>query len=146
MTLKRLQTATALVLGAPTFASLLLVVASPGAASAGDKAPAPPKPALTVTAERPAPATLPVRLGANGNVAAWQEALIGSESGGLRLAEVQVNVGDIVSRGQVLAVFASDTVGADVDQARAASPRPGPRWRSRSCGSNTRGWWRPTAA
>jgi RND family efflux transporter MFP subunit len=118
MTLKRLKTATAFVLGAPTVASLLLVLASSGQAS--DKTPAPAKPALTVTAERPAPATLPVRLGANGNVAAWQEALIGSESGGLRLAEVRVNVGDIVSRGQVLAVFASDTVNADVDQARAA--------------------------
>jgi RND family efflux transporter MFP subunit len=120
MTLKRIKPATALLLGAPILGGLLLAVAFAGRASAGDKDAAPPKPALTVTAERPAPASMPIRLAANGNVAAWQEALIGSESGGLRLAEVRVNVGDIVSRGQVLAVFASDTVNADIDQARAA--------------------------
>ena len=32
---------------------------------------------------------------ANGNVAAWQEASVGSESSGLKLAEVRVNVGDV---------------------------------------------------
>jgi RND family efflux transporter MFP subunit len=119
MTLKRIKPATALLLGAPILGGVLLALTL-GRASAGDKDAAPPKPALTVTAERPAPASMPIRLAANGNVAAWQEALIGSESGGLRLAEVRVNVGDLVSRGQVLAVFASDTVNADGDQARAA--------------------------
>ncbi|HEY1044453.1 MAG TPA: efflux RND transporter periplasmic adaptor subunit [Telluria sp.] len=79
-----------------------------------------PRPALTVTVARPSTATLPVTLGANGNVAAWQEASIGSESVGLRLAEVRVNVGDVVKKGEVLAVFASETVNADVQQAEAA--------------------------
>jgi RND family efflux transporter MFP subunit len=78
------------------------------------------KPALTVTTGTPQRASLPIRLAANGNVAAWQEALIGSESGGLRLADVRVNVGDVVKKGQVLAVFAAETVEADVAQARAA--------------------------
>ena len=59
-------------------------------------------------------------LAANGNVAAWQEAVIGSESAGLRLTDVRVNVGDVVKKGQVLAVFSPDTVNADVAQARAA--------------------------
>jgi RND family efflux transporter MFP subunit len=77
------------------------------------------KPALTVTTGTPQRGTLPIRLAANGNVAAWQEAVIGSESGGLRLAEVRVNVGDVVKKGQVLAVFAPETVDADVAQARA---------------------------
>jgi RND family efflux transporter MFP subunit len=95
------------------------LLASAGAA-ADDKKTEAPKPALTVTTGRPQSATLPVRLGANGNVAAWQEAVIGSESGGLRLAEVRVNVGDVVKKGQVLAVFASETVNADLDQAHAA--------------------------
>jgi RND family efflux transporter MFP subunit len=120
MNLTRIKPATAVLLGAPVLACVLFALASSRRANADDKAAAQPTPALTVTAERPAPASLPIHLGANGNVAAWQEALIGSESGGLRLAEVRVNVGDIVSRGQVLAVFASDTVNADVDQARAA--------------------------
>src|SRR5205085_7758415 len=62
----------------------------------------------------------PVRIGANGNIAAWQEASIGTEANGLRLAEVRVGVGDVVKRGQVLAVFAPDTVQADLNQVRAA--------------------------
>ncbi|TWI64403.1 RND family efflux transporter MFP subunit [Pseudoduganella lurida] len=78
------------------------------------------RPALTVTTTRPQTASLPVRLTANGNVAAWQEASLGSESNGLRLTEVRVNVGDVVKKGQVLAVFSADTVNADVAQARAA--------------------------
>ena len=44
-------------------------------------------------------------LAANGNIAAWQEASIGTEVSGLRLAEVLVNVGDVVKRGQVLATL-----------------------------------------
>jgi RND family efflux transporter MFP subunit len=98
----------------------LCVAAVVSSAAANDKRPEAPKPALTVTTGRPQAATLPVRLAANGNVAAWQEAVIGSESGGLRLAEVRVNVGDVVRKGQVLAVFAAETVDADVEQARAA--------------------------
>ena len=61
-----------------------------------------------------------MRLVANGNIAAWQEASIGAETNGLRLADVRVNVGDVVQRGQILAVFASESVAADVAQARAA--------------------------
>ncbi|MFM2087391.1 MAG: hypothetical protein RLZZ237_2260 [Pseudomonadota bacterium] len=78
------------------------------------------KPALTVTSAKPQPGSLPIKLSANGNVAAWQEAVIGSESNGLRLTEVRVNVGDVVRAGQVLAVFSNDTVNADLAQAKAA--------------------------
>ncbi len=88
--------------------------------AAPDKKAAPVKPALTVTTTRASAAQLPIKLAANGNVAAWQEAVIGSESGGLRLTEVRVNVGDTVRRGDVLAVFSADSVNADVAQARAA--------------------------
>ncbi|TFW28521.1 efflux RND transporter periplasmic adaptor subunit [Massilia horti] len=101
-------------------AALLLTLAATRRADALDKAAPAPKPALTVTTTRPASASLPIRLAANGNVAAWQEAVIGSESAGLRLDEVRVNVGDIVKKGQVLAVFSSDSVNADLAQARAA--------------------------
>ena len=80
-----------------------------------------PKPALTVTTIKPSQANVPVRMTANGNIAAWQEAIIGSESNGLRLTDVRVNVGDTVRAGQVLATFADESVKADVAQARAAA-------------------------
>ena len=77
-------------------------------------------PSLTVATVLPQRVQLPITLGANGNIVAWQEAVLGSEANGLRLKEVRVNVGDAVKAGQVLAVFASETVMADVAQARAS--------------------------
>ena len=93
---------------------------APGRQAAAKPAQAAPKPALTVTAETPQTTLLPIRLAANGNIAAWQEAVIGAESSGLRLTEVRVNIGDVVKRGQVLATFSTDSVQADVAQARAS--------------------------
>ncbi|MFN3375085.1 MAG: efflux RND transporter periplasmic adaptor subunit [Burkholderiaceae bacterium] len=78
------------------------------------------RPAMTVTAEAPQRTALAQRLTANGNLAAWQEAIIGAESNGLRLRHVAVNVGDTVRAGQVLATFAAETVEAELAQARAA--------------------------
>jgi RND family efflux transporter MFP subunit len=78
-----------------------------------------PKPALTVTIATPQRENLPVTMTANGDIAAWQEASIGTEANGLRLAEVRVNVGDVVKRGQVLATFASEMIQADLNQTRA---------------------------
>ncbi len=78
------------------------------------------KPALTVTTTTPFLAEWPEKLSANGNIAAWQEASIGAEVIGLRLTEVKVNVGDTVRQGQVLAVFSTMTVKADVAQAQAS--------------------------
>ncbi|MBR7800179.1 efflux RND transporter periplasmic adaptor subunit [Undibacterium fentianense] len=78
------------------------------------------KPALTVTAVKIGQANLETKLAAHGNIAAWQEASIGSESSGLRIAEVLVNVGDMVSKGQLLARFANESVLADIAQAKAA--------------------------
>jgi len=79
-----------------------------------------PKPALAVTTVQPSQASLPIYLTANGTVTAWQEAIIGSESNGLKLTDVRVNVGDVVKRGQVLATFSVASVNADVAQARAS--------------------------
>ena len=76
--------------------------------------------ALTVTATQPQRTELPLKLSASGSIAAWQEASVGTEANGLRLAEVLVNVGDRVQRGQVLARFAPDTVRADLAQIRAS--------------------------
>jgi RND family efflux transporter MFP subunit len=78
------------------------------------------KPSLSVVAVTPQWQELPHRLQANGSVAAWQEASIGAETGGLRLALIHVEVGDTVKRGQVLAVLAGETPQAELAQARAA--------------------------
>lgn len=80
----------------------------------------PSKPALTVSLVSPQSGDWPQRLGAHGNVAAWQEAVIGAEGAGFRLTEVLVNVGDTVRRGQLLAQLNDSTVAADVAQTRAA--------------------------
>jgi RND family efflux transporter MFP subunit len=114
-----------LLIGAAVAAAVLiaLLVYSLGAnkpAKPEEKKGATSKPALTVTVTAPEQAMLPVTLTANGNLAAWQEASVGAEASGLRIAQVRVNIGDRVRRGQVLATFAADTVRADLAQARAA--------------------------
>jgi RND family efflux transporter MFP subunit len=78
------------------------------------------KPALTVTLTQAKTAKLPIRLAANGSVAAWQEASVGAEVNGLRVQELLASVGDSVRRGQLLATFAPESVQADVALARAA--------------------------
>ena len=88
--------------------------------AADDKKPVTPRPSLTVSTVQPVMGNLPFRLPANGNVNAWQEASIGSEVNGLRLVSVNVNVGDKVVKGQVLATFATDQVTAEVAQAQAS--------------------------
>jgi len=78
------------------------------------------KPALTVSLTQPKSSMLTIKLAANGSVAAWQEASVGAEANGLRVAELHANVGDKVKRGQLLASFAAESVQADVALARAA--------------------------
>lgn len=78
------------------------------------------KPALTVTTIRPEMQDWPRLIAASGNIAAWQEVVIGAEIGGYRLTEVLVEVGDRVHEGQVLARIDSDTLAAELAQARAA--------------------------
>ena len=89
-------------------------------AHAADSVAQPARPALTVTAAKPQMRTLSLQLGANGSVAAWQEAVISSQSNGLPLREVLVNVGDLVQKGQLLAQFASETLVAEAMQSKAA--------------------------
>jgi RND family efflux transporter MFP subunit len=59
-------------------------------------------------------------LAANGNIAAWQEAVISTEISNFRLTDVLVNVGDKVRKGQVLARISNDTVQAELSQSRAS--------------------------
>lgn len=77
------------------------------------------RPALTVTTVAAQRIDWPQRLAAAGNIAAWQEVVIGSELGGLRLVEVVAQVGDRVRRGQLLARLSVDMINAELAQARA---------------------------
>lgn len=88
--------------------------------AASNKPPSAAKAALTVNTARPQLTRISQTLAANGDIAAWQEASIGSEANGLRLTEVLVNVGDVVRVGQTLARFSDETVRADLAQAHAA--------------------------
>ena len=72
------------------------------------------KPGLTVTVTQPQTSEIPSVVTANGSIAAWQEAMVGAQVGGLRMAQVLVNVGDVVKQDQLLAAFATDTVLADL--------------------------------
>ena len=72
------------------------------------------RPALTVSVTKPALTSLPALIRANGNIAAWQEASVGAQVGGLRIVEVRANIGDHVKRDQVLVVFDKDAVLADL--------------------------------
>ena len=97
----------------------LLPLAEEGGTSPESAAPTG-RPALTVTVTAPRLAEWPRTLAAYGNVTPWQEAVIGAELSGYRLTEVLVNVGDVVTEGQLLARLASDTVSAELAQSRAA--------------------------
>jgi RND family efflux transporter MFP subunit len=71
------------------------------------------KPALTVSAATAKRIDWDQTLDASGAIAAWQEAVIGAQAGGLRLVDLRVNVGDAVRRGQVLARFDADMLRAE---------------------------------
>jgi RND family efflux transporter MFP subunit len=79
-----------------------------------------PRPSLTVNLMQATRRSIPLTLSANGSIAAWQEAIIGAEVAGLKLLEVRAQVGDVVRKGQVLAVFAQDSVKADWAQSQAS--------------------------
>lgn len=100
-------------------AAVLWWALQPRAESAPPAAAAP-RPALTISSAVPARTVLPRHLSATGDMAAWQEASVGTESSGLRLDAVLVNVGDVVRRGQVLARFDPRSVQADLAQSRAS--------------------------
>ncbi len=110
---------------------LALAVARPPSVHAADEKTPPkdaakdaakdaPKAALTVTLTQAQRSNWATGVSANGNIVAWQEAIVGAEGNGMRLAEVRVNVGDVVKRGQVLATFVADMAQADLAQAQAS--------------------------
>jgi RND family efflux transporter MFP subunit len=78
------------------------------------------KAVLSVTEILPQQKHWPVELTANGCIVAWQEAIIGAETGGLRITAMYADVGDWVKHGQVLAELSRDSVQAEIRRYEAA--------------------------
>lgn len=76
--------------------------------------------ALTVTTTTVATEDLVRAVPATGSIHPWQEVIIGAEVGGYRVAEVLVDVGSRVQKGQALVRLAEEMLQADVNSRRAA--------------------------
>jgi len=81
--------------------------------------PAPERPALAVTAGKASIRPLRSVVKASGAIAAWQEGSIGARISGLPVVAVEVNVGDLVKKGQVLARLDDAVVRTELQQAEA---------------------------
>lgn len=75
---------------------------------------------MTVTAAELMPAELSRSITVNGSIYAWQEVIIAPEVGGYRVAEVYVDVGDTVERGQALVDLSTALLAAEVATKQAA--------------------------
>lgn len=102
-----------------TLMAVVIGMAARGGRSVSAPSPPPLRPSLNVEIVRPELRELPLALAANGSIAAWQETIISAEVGGLRLTEVQAQLGDSVHKGQVLAEFDPERVETDITQSQA---------------------------
>ena len=83
-------------------------------------APAAPPASLTVSVALPQQQDLPQRITAAGSIAAWEEMSLGVELSGQRVAEVLVEVGDVVRKGQPLLRLDTRSLEMELRQAQAA--------------------------
>nr|KPN22990.1 hemolysin secretion protein D [Rhizobium brockwellii] len=74
-------------------------------------------PALTVSLVTPAERDWPETVPASGWLKPWQEAIIASETSGLRVTEILADVGSVVKKGQTLVLMSQDSVQADLREA-----------------------------
>ncbi|WP_209891400.1 efflux RND transporter periplasmic adaptor subunit [Rhizobium leguminosarum] len=77
-------------------------------------------PALTVPLMTPAQRDWPETVPASGWLKPWQEAVIASETSGLRITDVLVDVGSVVTKGQALVRISQESVLADLRKQEAA--------------------------
>lgn len=107
----------------PVFCASALLLAACGRgddpAAAGGQ-PAAAIAALTITTAPVVSQELVRSVPATGSIYPWQEVTISSEVGGYRVAEVLVDVGSRVRKGQVLVRMSRDLLEADVSSRRAA--------------------------
>lgn len=89
------------------------------AACGSDQAASPSTPSLSVSVAEPAMQTLPRRVAASGSIAAWEEVVLGVELSGQRVASVEVEVGDVVEKGQPLLRLDTRTLAMELRQAEA---------------------------
>ena len=89
------------------------------AACGSDQAAPPSTPSLSVSVAEPAMQTLPRRIAASGSIAAWEEVVLGVELSGQRVASVEVEVGDVVEKGQPLLKLDTRTLAMELRQAEA---------------------------
>lgn len=88
--------------------------ARPAAPERPRPGPSVPNSSLTVDAASPRHEIWQETVQASGPIAAWQEVIVSPEVGGLRIAELLVDVGDVVTRGQLLARLADESVRAEL--------------------------------
>lgn len=106
-------------------AAVALAIALAGGAVVWSKAPASASDAktpsvLTVVAVTPKTEAWPEVVQGSGPLAAWQEIIVSPETGGLRIAELLVDVGASVKRGDVLARLANESLQADLRKQEAS--------------------------
>ncbi|AVA24391.1 efflux RND transporter periplasmic adaptor subunit [Rhizobium sp. NXC24] len=77
-------------------------------------------PALTVSLTTPSQRDWPETVPASGWLKPWQEAIIASETSGLRITDILVDVGSVVTKGQTLARLSQESVLADLRKQEAA--------------------------
>lgn len=77
-------------------------------------------PALAVSFAMPAERQWPETVPASGWLKPWQEAVIASETSGLRITDVLADVGSVVEKGEVLVRLAPEAVAADLRKQVAA--------------------------
>lgn len=99
-----------------TACALLLSACSASDKTGNDAAPTA---SLTVETVMPERLSWPRQLTASGALKPWQEAIISAETGPLRIATLQADVGNRVRRGAVLATLARDMFLADQARLRA---------------------------
>jgi RND family efflux transporter MFP subunit len=108
----------------PVFGAMALLSAcggeAPPGAPAGDGATPAVAAALTITTTPVVSQELVRTVPATGSIHAWQEVIVSAEVGGYRVAEVLVDVGTRVQKGQVLVRLAGDMLQADLGSRQAA--------------------------
>lgn len=106
-------------MNASRLSSLLFCAVLAGCGQPSEQAASTTKSSMTVTTAQVQLQTLPQAAEAQGQIAPWQEAIISARVSGLTLVDLQVQVGDRVKRGQLLARFDARSVNAELTHARA---------------------------